>query len=120
MSDTELLVSYVSNFVDSIYSDYLGIRINTDTRMDSVISDIRKKLTGRVSEDIYASDHYSVSYFSFSKWMLSKVIYRFDKEFYNILVGTEDSPVSCKSFYHLPFSSFYIELLLFVLIPWKI
>ena len=86
---------------------YTSIRITPEFSIDekdALTSDFFKGFKPR-EEALSMADYF----FAFSKWLLYKTVYRFDKDFLDVLTDTEDMEFHAQSLQRLPVKSFFIS-----------
>ena len=85
---------------------YTTIRISPEYSIDekNALTDDFLKGFKSQEEALRMADYY----FAFSKWLLYKTVYRFDKSFLSVLVDTEDMVFHAQSLQSLPVQSFFI------------
>ena len=86
---------------------YTNIRITPDFSIDEkdpLTDDFLKGFKPR-EEALRMADYY----FLFSKWLLYKTVYRFDKSFLDVLTDTEDMEFHAQSLQRIPVKSFFIS-----------
>ena len=105
MSKLEQVAYAAERFVKN-GNTYTDIRITPEFSIDeknALNDDFLKGFSSK--EDALLTSSY---YFVFSKWLLYKTVYRFDKNFLDVLIDTEDMVFHAQTLQRLPVKSFFI------------
>lgn len=87
---------------------FLDVWIDEDSKIEETIPRLMKEFKDKANLDREHAYSSSLKHFIMSKWSLYKTIYRFDPDFYDALINTEDSVFYQDNIRHLPVKCFFV------------